>query len=176
MKFFSLWCNDIGGRGAPPLLVGHLLLQHFSVKNKLRILWTLNTLHLSTTPSQRILWPLLKYVRLNAIISTRSFLSHFLKSHRCHYFGNLFGSSEMTSISRNTHVSMVTLQPFLILFCQLKKRGNSGSGLMAKWLSSCALLQQPRVSLVWILGADMALLIRPCWGGVPHTTTRGTHN
>ena len=28
---------------------------------------------------------------------------------------------------------------------------------MAEWLSSCALLQRPRVSLVWILGVDLAL-------------------
>ena len=33
---------------------------------------------------------------------------------------------------------------------------------MPEWLSSCALLQWPRVSPVWILGADMAPLIRPC--------------
>ena len=37
-----------------------------------------------------------------------------------------------------------------------------GAGPVAEWLSSCTLLQQPRVSLVWILGADRALLIKPC--------------
>ena len=37
-----------------------------------------------------------------------------------------------------------------------------GSSPMAEWLSSRALLRQPRVSLVWILGVDMAPLIRPC--------------
>ena len=31
----------------------------------------------------------------------------------------------------------------------------------------------PRVSPVPILGADMAPLIRPHWGGIPHSTTRG---
>ena len=36
-----------------------------------------------------------------------------------------------------------------------------GAGPRAQWLSSRAPLQQPRVSLVWILGADMAPLIRP---------------
>ena len=43
---------------------------------------------------------------------------------------------------------------------------------MAKWLSLCALLQRPRVSPVRALGTDMALLFGPCWGGVPHATTR----
>ena len=47
---------------------------------------------------------------------------------------------------------------------------------MAKWLSSCPPLQQPRVSPVRILGTDMALFVRPRWGGVPHATTRRTHN
>ena len=37
-----------------------------------------------------------------------------------------------------------------------------GAGPRAKWLSLHALLQQPRVSPVRILGADMALLISPC--------------
>ena len=37
-------------------------------------------------------------------------------------------------------------------------------------------LRQTRVSLVQILGVDMALLIRPCWDVVPHATTRRTHN
>ena len=35
------------------------------------------------------------------------------------------------------------------------------SGPMAKWLSLRAPLRWPRVLLVWILGADMALLVRP---------------
>ena len=43
---------------------------------------------------------------------------------------------------------------------------------MAEWLSSLALLQWPRVSPVRILGVDLALLIRPCWGGISHSTTR----
>ena len=30
--------------------------------------------------------------------------------------------------------------------------------------------------MVRILGVDMALFIEPRWGGVPHATTRGTHN
>ena len=46
-----------------------------------------------------------------------------------------------------------------------------GAGSMAEWLSSRAPLQRPRVQ---ILGADMELLVRPRWGGVPHPTTRRT--
>ena len=40
---------------------------------------------------------------------------------------------------------------------------NSGDGAspVAEWLSSHTLLWRPRVSLVGILGADMALLIKP---------------
>ena len=53
---------------------------------------------------------------------------------------------------------------------------NRGAGSMANWLSSCTLPQWPRISLVWILGADMALLIKPCWGGIPHGTTRITYS
>ena len=51
-----------------------------------------------------------------------------------------------------------------------------GASPAAQWLSSCAPLRRPRVSPVWILGTDMAPLIKPCWGGVPHATTGRTHN
>ena len=51
-----------------------------------------------------------------------------------------------------------------------------GAGPMAEWLSSCAPLWQPGVPLVWILGGDMELLVRPHWGCVPHATTRRTHS
>ena len=47
---------------------------------------------------------------------------------------------------------------------------------MAEWLSSCAQLQVAQCFLVQILGVDMALLIKPRWGSVPHATTRRTHN
>ena len=50
------------------------------------------------------------------------------------------------------------------------------AGPVAEWLSSRALLWWPRVSPVHILGGDMALLIKPCWGGMPHSTTRGTQS
>ena len=36
-----------------------------------------------------------------------------------------------------------------------------GADPIVEWLSSCAPLRRPRVSPVWILGADMAPLIRP---------------
>ena len=48
-----------------------------------------------------------------------------------------------------------------------------GAGSVAEWLSSRASLQRPRVR---ILGADMAPLVRPCWGGILHPTTRRTCN
>ena len=33
---------------------------------------------------------------------------------------------------------------------------------VAEWLSSHTLLPRPRVSPVWLLGADMAPFIKPC--------------
>ena len=57
-----------------------------------------------------------------------------------------------------------------------QKLDKIGAGSVAEWLSSHALLWRSRVSPVWILGADMALLIRLCWGDVPHTTIRRIHN
>ena len=44
----------------------------------------------------------------------------------------------------------------------LLKMGLLGDGPRAEWLSLRALLQWPRVSLVRILGVDMAPLIKPC--------------
>ena len=44
------------------------------------------------------------------------------------------------------------------------------------WLSSGALLLPPSVSLVQILGTDMAPLTRPHGNSVSHGTTRRTHN
>ena len=41
------------------------------------------------------------------------------------------------------------------------RRLDGGAGPVAEWLSSCALLRRPRVSLVQILGADMVPLLRP---------------
>ena len=60
-----------------------------------------------------------------------------------------------------------------IFLCQ---KALSGAGPVAKWLSSRRPLQRPRVSLVRILGVDVAPLIMPRWGSVPQGTTRRTHN
>ena len=43
---------------------------------------------------------------------------------------------------------------------------------MAEWLSSRAPLWWPRVLLVWVLSADLALLIKLCCSGIPHSRTR----
>ena len=50
---------------------------------------------------------------------------------------------------------------------QLSRIQEHGAGPMAKSLSLCALLQRPRVSLVRILGVDMAPLGKPCCGRCP---------
>ena len=52
----------------------------------------------------------------------------------------------------------------------------SGGRPHGRILSSRTLLQRPELSLVRMLGTGMASLIRPCWGGIPHSTTRGTHS
>ena len=56
------------------------------------------------------------------------------------------------------------------------KTNVSGTSPVVQQLSFHIPLWWPRVSPVWIPGADMAPLIKPCWGGVPHSTTRRTHN
>ena len=48
-----------------------------------------------------------------------------------------------------------------------------GAGSVAEWLRSHAPLRWPRVRM---LGTDMAPLVRPRLGGVPHPTTRRTCN
>ena len=52
----------------------------------------------------------------------------------------------------------------LLTWClhQRDRRNLGGAGPVAEWLSSCTPLLWPRVSLVQILGADMAPLIRLC--------------
>ena len=50
------------------------------------------------------------------------------------------------------------------------------AGPTAQWLSSCALLPRPRVSPVQMLGVDLAPLIKPCWGGVPHSGARRNYS
>ena len=41
-----------------------------------------------------------------------------------------------------------------------------GAGPLAEWLSSCAPRRRPRILQVRILGAGLAPIIKPCWGGV----------
>ena len=58
----------------------------------------------------------------------------------------------------------------------LVKEGKAGSwprGQVVKFAHSS---QWPRILSFGILGRNMAPLIRPCWGSVPHATTRRTHN
>ena len=55
---------------------------------------------------------------------------------------------------------------------EIKNNCSHGVSPVAEWLSFCALLRWLRVSLVQILGTDMAPLIKPYWGSVPHATTR----
>ena len=45
---------------------------------------------------------------------------------------------------------------------------------LAKWVGSRALLQQRGVSLVWILGMDMALLMGQCWGSIHMLQAEGS--
>ena len=49
-----------------------------------------------------------------------------------------------------------------------------GAGPMAQWLSLHALLQWPMVSPVWILGVDLAPLIKPRWGSIPQAELQGS--
>ena len=51
-----------------------------------------------------------------------------------------------------------------------------GAGPTAEWLSLYTPLRRPRISPIWILGTDLAPLIKPRWGGVPHSRTRRTYN
>ena len=44
-----------------------------------------------------------------------------------------------------------------------------GAGPVARWLSSHTPLWQPRVSPVWILGTELAPLVKPC-GAASHKT------
>ena len=66
----------------------------------------------------------------------------------------------------------IFLGTILLYYIQYKIQ-TIGAGSVAEWLSLRAPLRQSRVR---ILGADMAPLIRPRWGGVPHPTTSRTCN
>ena len=51
-----------------------------------------------------------------------------------------------------------------------------GASPIVQWLGSHALLWRRRVLPVWILGEDLAPLIKPCRGGVPHSRTTRIYN
>ena len=52
-------------------------------------------------------------------------------------------------------------------FVSSKKK--SGAGPVVLWLSSCALLQRPRVCMFGSWAWTYTLLIKPCCSNVPHT-------
>ena len=52
----------------------------------------------------------------------------------------------------------------------------SGAGPMAKWLISHGLLQQRGVRQFRSWEPTYTLLIKPCWGVIPHRGTRRTYN
>ena len=58
----------------------------------------------------------------------------------------------------------------------MSKEAFTGAGPVAEWLSLRAPLWRPRVSSVWILGADLTPLIKPCSGSIPHSRTRSTYS
>ena len=51
---------------------------------------------------------------------------------------------------------------FYLILSVILLNVSSGAGPMAEWLSLDDLLWWPRVSWIWILGTDLALLLRPC--------------
>ena len=70
----------------------------------------------------------------------------------------------------------LALKPFNGFPAPLEKSAKSWGqprGRVVKFTRSAAAAQ---VSLVRILGADTAPLIRPRWGGIPHATTRRIYN
>ena len=48
-----------------------------------------------------------------------------------------------------------------------QKKEGTGAGLVAQWLSVHILLWWPRIHWFWILGADMAPLVKPCCARCP---------
>ena len=62
--------------------------------------------------------------------------------------------------SHQTHFWLLRNQKTANIVSEVKNQ-RTGAGPVAEWLSSHALLWWLRISLVRILGADMALLIKP---------------
>ena len=91
----------------------------------------------------------------------------YLFSVRTTYFPSL---SLLVSFSHVTHCVMSK-----VLFLQ---DIITGAGPLDEWLSSCAPLQRPRVSPIWILGADMVPLVTlrrcPTWHNQRHSQLEHT--
>ena len=90
----------------------------------------------------------------------------------CFFFNLLFGiifihpfSSYLLHVCMSRHYpehrDMIFKKHMLLVPTILEFRVCGRSRPLAEWLSSRTLLRQPRVSLVQILGMDMAPLIRP---------------
>ena len=84
-----------------------------------------------------------------------------------------------SNASNKTYIFQPLLQLDMALWLysgQWNIRAGVEVGPVAKWLTSHALPQRPRVSPLRVLGTDTTPLIRPCWGGIPHSTTKRTYN
>ena len=90
---------------------------------------------------------------------------------RCKHFYPRLIQLKMNSVLQENLYKLENLQ---IKIAFLRKNMYEWAGPVAKWLSSWAPLRWPRISLVRILGTDMAWLIKPCWGRVPYPTTKNT--
>ena len=64
---------------------------------------------------------------------------------------------QLTELNREIGKLTVMLE----IHPSFSKSEHLGAGPRAEWLSSCPWVRWPRVSPVWILRADMALLVRP---------------
>ena len=64
----------------------------------------------------------------------------------------------------------------LCKWVELPDKTQLGAGSMAKWLSLCAPIQQPRVHQFGSWAQTYTPLIKPCCGSVPHRRTRMTYN
>ena len=93
--------------------------------------------------------------------------TYFPSKMKTHLPQRFSGSWDRKRILYFKPMSASGLQILLVI-----KITNTGAGPVAKWLSSHAPLRQPRVSLVWFLGLDLAPLIKPCWGGIIHSRAR----
>ena len=105
----------------------------------------------------------------------------------CYFFLLTYNEKKKRVVTFSPRFCFQTIKPwtflrFLLLEVKThwKRDGNKNMGRgLAPWPSGwvrALCCRWPSVSLVRLLGADMALFIKPCWGSVPHATTRRTHN